>query len=171
MHKQEKLIVTRTKNRKQRNSVDYRIIQKIEHVQILPKFREYFFLFCSYPSFMLFRCSLFLTSCRDTWKLNKVEVGNLSKLLFLLCADPFFIIQLPTLTTFEICSKLNSLCEFFPPITFFVAKNFFSFSLLSNNILVPTNNNLFVPTKIKLLIIKLIWNVMWKTCWDFLTAI
>ena len=63
------------------------------------------------------------------------------------------------------------LCEFFPPIIFFFAKNFFSFRLLGNNILVPTNNNLFVPTKIKLLIIKLIWNVIWKTCWDFLTAI
>ena len=134
MHKQEKLIVTRTKNRKQRNSVDYRIILKIEHVQILPKFREYFFLFCSFPSFILFRRSLFLKSCRDTQKHNKV-------------------------TTFEICSKLNSLsCNYVNSshqLSFF-AKNFFSFSLLGNNILVPTNNNLFVPTKIKLLIIKLI---------------
>ena len=104
MHKQEKLMVTRTKKRKQRNSVDYRIILKIEHIQILPKFREYFFLFCSFPSFILFRRSLFLKSCRDTQKLNKV-------------------------TTFEICSKLNSLsCNYVNSshqLSFFLLKTFF----------------------------------------------
>ena len=104
MHKQEKLMVTRTKKRKQRNSVDYRIILKIEHVQILPKFRECFFLFCSFPSFILFRRSLFLKSCRDTQKLNKV-------------------------TTFEICSKLNSLsCNYVNSshqLSFFLLKTFF----------------------------------------------
>ena len=126
---------------------------------------------------MLFHSSLFLkfwVSSRDTRKLDEVEVGNL-KLLFLLCADAYLdntsdcFYNFPDLQQSEFF--VLYLCEFFQPIIFFVAKKIFASSLLSNNIHVPTGNNLFVSTKIKFLMIKLITNVEWKICWDFLTAI
>ena len=87
LHKPGKIIVTRTKNKKQKN------FQQITEVYKKFNTRSSFTIVqgASESTFMLFHSSLFLKfreSCRDTRRLNKVEVGNL-KLLFLLCADAY----------------------------------------------------------------------------------
>ena len=131
-----------------------------------------------FSSFMPFLSSLFLkfwVSCRDIRKFNKVEVGNLKFYYFCYVQMLFLIIRLTAFTTYKICSKPNTLCcnyvHFSKQSSFLSLKKISSSSLLNNNIHVPTEDNLFVPTKIKFLMIKLITNAVWKTCWDFLTAI
>ena len=108
-----------------------------------------------------------------TWSWNtKLEVGNL-KLFFCGTQMLIVIMQLNAFTVFKTCRKLNCVCcnyGNFSHHSSFLSLNFFSSSLLSNNSHVPTDNNLLAPTKIKFLIMKLITNVVWKTCWNFLIA-
>ena len=115
-----------------------------------------------FSSFMLFHSSLFFkfwVSYPDTRRLNKVEVGNLKFYYFLLCAGAF--------ATLKICIKLNSLCcnyvHFSHKSLFLSLKNIF-LRLFSNNIHLSTDTKLFMAIKIKFLMIKLIANVVWKTC-------